>query len=341
MPRRVVAVTLPNGVFRTVKPNKTYWYFQRRRGKPDAGPITKLPEFGTPEFWAKIAELTGEQPEPSNTFADLIKDYRDRLEKKGLSAGTLKTYDSALNPIRDRWGDLDPAAMTVAGIMEMQDSFSDRPSMGNMVLIQLRALMKLAVQKGWRHDNPAREIDKFEEDPDGAQPLSADAWQALMSDAAPDDLRRFAVLGRATGQRISDLIRMTPAGREQEGLNCRIKKLGDKQHWCILNPAELTTIDGWKQFKGAAYVMQANARRHNTNSMRDVWNEFAATEAGAALRGFTPHDLRATKVCDERVTGKSHQRIAAIVGMSVEMVMKYSRHIDQKAAARGTGTEPE
>ncbi|CAM5770660.1 tyrosine-type recombinase/integrase [Bosea minatitlanensis] len=332
---------LPSGVFRTVKPNKTYWYFQKRRGQPDAGPIVKLPEFGTPEFWSEIARLTGEQRAPSNTFKNLIKDYRTRLEKKGLSAGTLKTYDSALNPIREMWGELDPAETTVAGIMEMQDSFSDRPSMGNMVLIQLRALMKLAVQKGWRKDNPAREIDKFEEDPDGAQPLSAEAWAALTSDAAPDDLKRFAILGRATGQRISDIIRMTPAGREQEGLNCRIKKLGDKQHWCILSQAEAETIDGWKQFKGAAYVMQDSGRRHNTNSMRDVWNDFAATEAGSALKGFTPHDLRATKVCDERISGKSHQRIAAIVGMSVEMVMKYSRHIDQKAAARGTGTERE
>lgn len=340
MPRRALAMPLPSGIFRVIKPSgRVYWYHQRRRGKGDAGPLTRLPDYGTPAFWAEVARLTGETAVSGNTFATLITDYQGRLERKKLAVGTLRTYDSALVPIRDIWGDMDPAEVTPAGILAMQDRFADRPAMGNLVLIQLRALLKLAVQKGWRKDNPAREIEKLDEDTDGAQPLSADAWKALMSDAAPEDLRRFAFLGRATGQRISDIIRMTPAGREQEGLNCKIKKLGDKLHWCILSQTDAAVIDGWQQFKGAAYVMQANGRRHRPGSLREVWNEFAATEAGAALKGFTPHDLRATKVCDERISGKSHQRIAAIVGMSVEMVMKYSRHIDQKAAARGTGTE--
>lgn len=63
--------------------------------------------------------------------------------------------------------------------------------------------------------------------------------------------------------------------------------------------------------------------------------------AGKALRGFTPHDLRATKVCDERIRGKHHGQIAAMVGMSIEMVTKYSRHIDQRLAAGGTaGKQP-
>lgn len=337
MPRRAVTVQLPKGCFMTKRPSGEYWYHQTRRGKDDAGPITALGKYGSPDFWKAVAGLSAPKDEtPKNTFNDLIDDHVARLEAKDTKAGTMQTYRSALKHIRTLWGPLDPGAVTVAECLALQDTFADRPSMANMVFVQLKAVMKLAVQKGWRQDNPVREIDKLEEDPDSAQPVSAEAWAALLSEAAPEDLRRFAYLGRATGQRISDLIRMTPAGRDQEGLNALIKKLGDSNHWNILTQEQIATIDGWKQFKGAAYCMRADGKRHTANSMRLVWNEFAATEAGAALKGFTPHDLRATKVCDERISGKSHQRISAMVCMTLQKVMHYSKHIDQKAAARGT-----
>jgi integrase len=343
MSRKAVVVPLPKGTFRVVKPSKVYWYHQDRRGKSDAGPITALGEYGTPEFWKAVAKISGDEQLPDDTISSLIDAYEAQLlaRKNPPSANTMKTYRSAWRRIKEAWGKLHPAEVSVAGVLKLQNAFSDRPSMGNMIRVQVMALMKLAVQTGLRSDNPAREIDRLEEDPDSAQPLPADAWQALLSDKAPEDLRRFAFLGRATGQRISDLIRMTPAGREQEGLNCQIMKLGDTWHWCILSQSEIAVIDGWNQFRGASYVMRVDGKRHTTNSMRDVWNDYAATEDGAALKGFTPHDLRATKVCDERISGKTHQRIAAIVCMSVEMVMKYSKRIDKKAAARGTGTERE
>jgi integrase len=199
--------------------------------------------------------------------------------------------------------------------------------------------MKLAVQTGKRLDNPAREVDKLAEDPDEAKPLTDGAWAALMDDAAPECLRRFAALARATGQRISDVLPMKPAHRDADGIACTITKLRDKEHWCMLRPEEIAVIDGWRVFKGAYYIARPDGREFADNKFREVWNAYAATETGAALRGFTPHDLRATKVCDERIRGVSHQQIAARVGMSIRMVMKYSRHIDQRLAARGTPEE--
>lgn len=342
MSRRVVTVALPKGIFRVAKrTGKVYWYHQSRRGKPDAGPITALGEYGTPTFWEAVAKIGGGPGPEGNSFDALIADRIDRLEKNGTSAGTIQTYRSAMRQISAAWGKLDPARVTIANILAMQDTFHDRPSMGNMVYVQLQALMKLAVQKGWRSDNPVREVDRQVEKPDSAKPLSAEAWRALTSDDAPEALQRFAILGRATGQRISDIVRMTPAGREQEGLNCTIKKLGDIPHWCILTQDEIALIDGWKQFRAAPYVLRPDGKRYTPDTLRQVWNEFAATEAGAAIKGYTPHDLRATKVCDERVRGKSHQQIAAIVCFHVSQVVHYSRHIDKKAAARGTGTEPD
>ena len=55
------------------------------------------------------------------------------------------------------------------------------------------------------------------------------------------------------------------------------------------------------------------------------------------LAGYGPiklHGLRAMAVCDRRMDGLEHQEIAAQLGMSLPMVMRYSRQIDQEALAR-------
>lgn len=341
MSRKAVVMPLPKGVspVKDKRTGKVYWYHQDRRGKPDAGPRTALGEYGTPFFWAEIARVTGQSQRPENTVDKLIETYKAQPEWSKRRPNTISTYETALGHVSTAWGKLDPASISVAGVLELRSRFSERPSMGNMVLVMVRALMKLAVQTGLRKDNPAREIDKLDETPDEAKPLTPEAWATIMSDAAPVALQRFAYLGRATGQRISDLVTIRPADRDQDGIMLSITKLRDKPHWCPLRPEEIAVIDGWKQFRTATYVTRENGRRHSDDTLRFAWNAFAATEAGAALRGFTPHDLRASKVCDERIRGRPHQQIAAMVGMSIEMVTKYSRHIDQRLAARGTPDE--
>jgi integrase len=338
--RRAVTVSLPKGVSRITSNGKAYWYYQERRGKPDAGPRLKLPEFGTPEFWAAIAKITGKPPEvPANTIKSLIEDYKAQPRWSKLRPNTQKLYKITLKHIEDGWGHLDPASITVDGVLRLQKSHADRPAMSNMILILARALMKRAVQKKLRIDNPAREIEDLETDPDEAKPLTADAWQAITSDEAPEALRRYAILARATGQRISDVLPMRPADRDEDGISLTITKLHDKPHWCPLLPDEIAAIDGWNVFKNACYLTDEDGRPFTDPTFRKVWKEFQATDAGAALAGFTPHDLRATKVCDERIRGKPHQQIAAMVGLSLPMVMKYSKYIDQRLAARGTASE--
>ena len=46
------------------------------------------------------------------------------------------------------------------------------------------------------------------------------------------------------------------------------------------------------------------------------------------------HGLRAMAVCDRRLDGLSHQEISAQLCMSMNMVMRYSKHIDQERLAR-------
>ncbi len=339
MSRRAVVVSLPKGVTRVTRRGKDYWYHQENRGKPNAGPRTTLPEYGTPEFWAAIAKISNPKEGAKNTWDDLIELFKTKPEFIGLRKSTQRSYGQALKQIKTAWGPLDPADMTPAYVKALRERFVEMPSMWKMVLVMIRGLMSLAIDEGIRDDNPARDIKLFELKPDEAKPLTEAAWRTLTGNAAPMVMRRYAILARATGQRISDVLRMCPADRDQDGINTTITKLGDRPHWCLLKPDEIAAIDGWGKTDDlgrAPYVLREDGRRFDPDSFREVWREFAATELGAALRGFTPHDLRATKVCDERIAGTSHQQIAAMVGMSIGHVMKYSKHIDQRKAARGT-----
>ncbi|MGO4666538.1 tyrosine-type recombinase/integrase [Bosea sp. 2RAB26] len=336
-------VALPPGVFRVRKAaGKSYWYFQARRGKPDKGPLIRLPEFGTPEFRTEYLRLTkpaGSSPRPAKlTVSALIADYKAQPAWKAHRPNTIIAYEAALGHILTAWSHRHPKAISVSHVLALLESHADRPSMANLVLVLINQLMKLAVQKGLRTDNPAREVDKLTITRDGAKPLSEAAWGALTSDDVPAELARLAILGRATGQRISDLVRMRPTDRDAGGINTTITKLGGLAHWCPLSPEEATAIDSWKVPTGLPFIHTPGGKAYSADRLRGAWNDYRETEAGAALKGFTPHDLRATKVCDERVHGTPHQRISAMVGMSLQMVMKYSSRIDQRLAARGTNT---
>ena len=337
----------PKGVFCTRKPNgTTYWYYQRDKGKPTRGPLVRLPDFGSPAFSEALQAVKGgkkaRRPRTPTRYniAAMIADYKSNPQWGTKRPATIATYESALAPILQYWGEREPGEITVAHVIDLINKFAGKPSMGNMVLVMVKKLMKFAVQRGHRMDNPAREVDALYEDTDGAKPLTPAAWAALMAPECPTSVRRLAILGRATGQRISDLIRMRPADRDEDGISHTITKLRDKPHWSLLKPEEAAEIDGWGVGPATPYVLRPDGRRYDTDSMRDAWNGYIRTESGAALAGFTPHDLRATKVCDERIAGKTHQQIAAMVGMSVGMVMKYSKHIDQRLAARGPDKPP-
>jgi hypothetical protein len=57
---------------------------------------------------------------------------------------------------------------------------------------------------------------------------------------------------------------------------------------------------------------------------------------------LTPHGWRAMAVCDRRLAGLEHQEISAQLCMSLQMVMRYSKHIDGEARAsskREAGTK--
>lgn len=334
--RKGLGVSLPRGVYRISRNGKEWWYYQDRRGKPDHGSNLKLPDFGTPEFWARISEIKrGHAGPAAGSFDALIAAYQTHPKYLNLSAGSKATYRFALDHISRRWGPLRVDGLSAPAIQAFLDEkFASRPSMGNLTLAVLRTIIKWGIPRRYLTTNPAREIELMDEDARNAMPWPEEAWQRMV-DTAPTVLSRLAVLGRATGQRVSDLVTMRPKGRDGAGIVTSIKKTGKQGHWCPLDPRDIAAIDGWKAFPNATYLASDTGKPISTNAIRKRFDKFVADDPVLRAAGIHIHGLRAMAVCDQRIRGDSHQRIAAAIGMSLGMVMHYSRNIDQRRAAGG------
>lgn len=121
---------------------------------------------------------------------------------------------------------------------------SDTPITANYMIAVLRTMLEFGVKRGYRADNPAVGIERLTVEDGGHAPWPEAGYQ-FVSDDAPVYLSRMAFLGRATGQRPSDLVKMRPADLTADGINMRIKKLRGKLHMVPLTKAQMAEIRSW------------------------------------------------------------------------------------------------
>jgi integrase len=333
--RRTRTVPIPEGVF-SVKGRKgqTYWYFQKGRGTASKGPLVRLPGGpDSPEFWTAYHAAQGPASMPGS-IKSVIEEYKRSPRWARLREGSKNVYGIALNRISQAWGHLTPEQVSPAGVATMRDQFGDRPNTGNLTLSVVQEFFRFCAERGLCRSNPAREVRRLEVDLDaGAKPIPEPIYQHIIKHA-PEPIARYFQLGRATGQRISDVLKMRPADRDGAGIKIEItKRRKDRQHWIPLTQAGMAEIDGWNVLTMVPYVTGRGGKRQNPKAFRMAFNAWKARPENALVGDVTPHDLRATAVCDDRIAGYSHQEISARRGMSMQMVMHYSRHVDERLIA--------
>jgi integrase len=342
MRAKVPAVALPPDCFATRRKLangtwRVYYWHQPRRGakdKADRGKLTRLPDPNTPEWFQKLAELTG-TVDISASMAGLWIAY-----KKGprwpKAAGSARLYELTWkNHIAPALGPFSVNDIEVKHVQKLRDKHADKPTTSRTVLAVLNNIMNEAIEKGIRQDNPAKAVKRLKVTPDSAKPITPGQWAALISPDAPEELRRFAYLARGTGQRISDILKMRPDMRAKNGFVHAIQKTerfhGNDAHFDPVKPEYLAIIDAWPGFPTRPYL--TFKKPMTDRLMRGVLNRYKATGAGKALEDFTFHDMRATAFCDEVMEGFTTAEIAFRRGVSEEDVRKYTRRLEKKSVA--------
>jgi integrase len=342
--RRVGGVMKPpRNVFavydrRTGRP-RWYWQEGRSRPKADRSQLVRIPhEPDEPEFWAMAAQLNGERPtSDAGTFAACIRDYKLSPEWLKLARATREAYGRYLDFCKP-WSGLRVADLDAAHVVALRNhvAASVSANTANQSLRAWSALLAWCILYGHASRNAAKDVPDLDHEPEITAPWPESAWTYVVGHA-PQRIARMAVLGRATGQRISDLVRMRPADRKDDGITVpgRIRKT-QARHWCALSAADIARLDGWACEPMQPYLHGDDGAMIQPQTIRAELRAWLASEAGAPARkaDISPHGLRAMAVCDARLKGVSHQEIASLYRMSVAMVMRYSTHIDNEAAAR-------
>lgn len=347
--RRAVTVALPENVFQIKKPGRVYYYHQRLRKKPkgERGPLTRIAhEPHEPEFWQIAAELNGHHPDRAvpaeiagpvhGSFKWLNELYQASQEWKDHAAGTQRTYKTYLTVITDAWSNQLVDDLDVSAAIALRDGIATTaPAAANMFITVLKTLLKWGINKGLCKKNAVRDVQSVKTEVEHAFPWPEAVWASAVKDA-PADVARLAFLGRVTGQRVSDIVKMRPADLKADLLHVKVKKLRGSLHLLPISAEDLAVIKSWDVADLVPYLTRPNGKRHTERSIREAlaaWIEDAKIEEpkGEEIR---PHGLRAMACCDARLRGLDHEDIAALYRLSVDLVKTYTHHIDRVAEAR-------
>lgn len=211
-------------------------------------------------------------------------------------------------------------------IQEFLDGLSERPGKQAVALTALRAVQKWAIVR----DLLARPITLGVETgkPAGGHVPWNDEQVALAESFARADLRRVITLGANTGQRGSDLVRMGWADIEtfhgRPGINVRQQKTG-KEIWVPILEPLAKAMATWERQPGP-FLRQRNGALWTRPRLSDEWYlERDANPALSALAGLVLHGLRGHACVRLYRAGCTDRQVADMVGMSVEMVTRYTR----------------
>jgi integrase len=248
--KRTVNVKLPKDVQRVVnRHGKEYFFHQASPGTKQAGPRTPLgSDPHHPEFWRRLHEARGKPVEREGTLSALIAEFKKHKfvddKRTGLRPATQRSCARYLNRLDTEGGDRPVDTMTRRDIYKLMDRMRTTPAAANYMASVLRSLLEFGVKRGYRDDNPAVGIEHIKVDEAGHAPWP-EAGYAFVMKHALTHLRRMTFLGRATAQRVSDLVKMRPADLTDDGINLRIGKLRDKPHMVPLTKAQMAEIRSW------------------------------------------------------------------------------------------------
>lgn len=335
--RRREGRNLPEGVYYGQSKNGTrHYYYAPKRGTGKADKRISLGKDPTdPEFHKRLHAAMQLPTHNGGTFAALVREYKASPEWGHHRPATQRNYSYNLNRLLEVASEMLVADMGVHHIYQMRDAMASIPQSANKFLQVLDALFKWSIKRAYRQDNPAKEIDRLKPKTDGTHPWPDEAYDYVQA-RAPEELRRLAFIGRATGQREADLIKMAIGDVVPDGIRLEISKLRDKPHFVPLLREEIAAIRRWSIHESGLLLTTARGTPFTEMAIRSHWKRWRQAQPELAGQKLTIHGLRATAICDRRLAGATEGEIAADIGISVGQIESYTRHIDKKRVARAS-----
>jgi len=306
---------------------KTRRYF--RRGGKNVGPLPG--DVGSEQFMAAYAAYLGNRavkssaPVPAShgdSLAKLAADYYGHPWFTQRKPNTRKLYRKALDAVVAKHGHRSVSVMSVENAEKIIHTIgADRPAMANVTRAVMRQVMKLAVKRKMRPDNPFKEIEAFEV---GVHHTWTDAELQRYERRWPIGTRQrlaYALL-LYTDQRISDVVKMHRSHVAGGLIHVEAQEKTGAELWLPIHP-ELERAMKAYPANGLMLIGKDTGQPIKPAALSELIRK-AVRDAGLPRR-CVAHGLR-----------KALQRILAEHGASEKECQAMSGHASSKETARYT-----
>lgn len=302
---------------------RPYYYLQRGRGTVHAERAIRLPDVMEPDFWSEYARLIGAAAPKVNQNAvrQAVAAWQASPEWAGMRPKTKTEWTRYAARIVAAWGDLELRGIEPKHVLALRDRYAATPAAANNLLRCLSSLMGWSVPRGYRNDNPCREVRPLR----GSEPYEPWPWSVI--EAAEQELRGdlwWAVaLALYTGQRMGDVLAMR--WDHIAGSVITVKQEKTAKRLAIPLHRNLKNVLETIPKRAVTILTSTDAKPWTKDGFKSSW----AKHKPEATKGLVFHGLRKSAVVTLLEAGCTDAEVAAITGQSREMIEHYAKAVNQ------------
>jgi integrase len=311
---------------------KTYYYVRRKR-HPNVR-VDGIP--GTAEFMASyqaalVSSPARERRHGPGTFGSLVLDFYSSVEFANLKPSSQRIYRRVLDSVAEKHGHRPAAALPSEKAAKLiEDIGRKRPGLANLTRDVMHRLMKFAILRRIRNDNPFAGVTAYKL---GTHHTWTDAELKAFEAKWPLGTRQrlaYALL-LYTGQRGGDVVRM----RRQDISDGCISVVQEKTGTALSIPIHARLYETMKA--GPIKGMHLMGDQHGRPIRRQALTEMMKRAAKAAGLGpeCVPHGLRKALLRRLAERGGSAKEISAVSGhKSLSEIERYTAAADQRQLSK-------
>lgn len=307
-------VGIGNGLLIRVRTTGRKTFIIRRKQAGKTRILTLAPDWPTLSLKDAIRRAATAKMPSDATVNDLLKEYHAAVISRHARPKQFATYEQRISKA---FGNIRVSEVGAKRVAELVADYRKTPRSADSLRSHLKAMFSLAIELGWRDDNPAAVIGSrvtgYTYEP-RERTLTHDEIRELWSwDNRNAALLRFLLL---TGLRISE----GQHGRADGDFFRMAKTKNGKPHWIYLTPSAKRQLS--TPFDTTPTNVQAWVRRKQK----------------LAENAWTPHDLRRTFATLAMDAGVLPHVLEKCLNHSLEGMLRVYAHAEMKeeriAAAR-------
>jgi len=263
------------------------------------------------------------------TLGHIIVSYQTTAAWRALGAGTQTAYERAFKYIPVELLNSPIENIKRRNILMLRELVAIRgEGQANMVLAVISQLFKHAIDLDLIENNPCRDVPRFKQN-QGA-PWTEEQVTYWLENAR-EEMRRAVLLALATGQRRSDLVRLTWGQWDGDWITLTQQKTGTELS-IPLDKEMQRELARWKRETQTTTILATYRGKPWTPEAFSIAFDREVRRLG--MVGLSIHGCRHLAATRLALAGASAFEVAAITGhKSLGNVQRYTRTADQKRRA--------